>query len=56
MEYRFVSPITVPAQSKALTILARSNAGIVGSNLIQVMDVCVHLFVDLYISSGLATG
>jgi hypothetical protein len=45
-------------QSKAWTTFARSNAGIVGSNPIQGMDVCVRLFcvcVVLYVGSGLAT-
>jgi hypothetical protein len=34
----------VAARSKAWTIFVRSNAGIVGSNPIQGMRVCVHLF------------
>jgi hypothetical protein len=37
-------PITVIAQSKIWTTLARSNAGIVASNPTQIMDVCVSLF------------
>jgi hypothetical protein len=36
--------ITVAARSKAWTVFARSKAGIAGSNTIQGMDVCVHLF------------
>jgi hypothetical protein len=59
MEYRFVSPITVAAWSKAWTVFAGSNAGIVGSNPTQDMDVYVRLFcvcVVLCIGSGLATG
>jgi hypothetical protein len=32
---------TVAARSKAWTVFARSNAGIVGSNSSQGMDVCV---------------
>jgi hypothetical protein len=37
-------PITVAARSKAWTISARSNAGIMGSNPTQGMDVCLRLF------------
>jgi hypothetical protein len=36
-------PITAAARSKARTVFARSNAGVVGSNIIRGMDVCVHL-------------
>jgi hypothetical protein len=36
-------PITVAAQSKAWTVLARLNAGIVVSNPTQGIDVCVYL-------------
>jgi hypothetical protein len=39
--YEFM-PITAAARSKACTVFARSNAGIVGSNPIQGMDVCVR--------------
>jgi hypothetical protein len=35
--------ITVAARSKAWTVYARSNAGIVGSNPTHGMDVCVRL-------------
>jgi hypothetical protein len=52
-------PITVAAPSKAWTVFARSNAGIVGSNLTQGMDVCVRLFcvcAVLCVGSGLTTG
>jgi hypothetical protein len=43
--YDFVCvPITVAAQSKAWTIFAPSNTGIVGSNPARGMDVCVRLF------------
>jgi hypothetical protein len=35
-------PTTVAAQSKAWNIFAQSNAGIVGSNPTQGMDVCVY--------------
>jgi hypothetical protein len=49
----------VAARPKAWTVFARSNAGIVGSNPTQRMDVCVRLFcvcVILCVGSGLATG
>jgi hypothetical protein len=36
--------ITVAAQSKAWTVFARSNTGIMGSNPTWGMDVCVRLF------------
>jgi hypothetical protein len=53
-------PITAAAPSKAWTVFARSNAGIVGSNPTRGMDVCVCLFcvcvcVVLCIGTGLAT-
>jgi hypothetical protein len=35
-------PITVVMWSKATTVFTRLNAGIVGSNPTQGMDVCVH--------------
>jgi hypothetical protein len=50
--------VTVAARSKAWTLFAHSNTGIVGSNLARGMDVCVHLFcvcVVLCVGSGLAT-
>jgi hypothetical protein len=59
MAYLKKLPITVSAESTAWTVFARSNAGIVGSNSTQGMDVCVHLFcvyVVLYVGIGLATG
>jgi hypothetical protein len=34
--------MTVVARSKALNVFVRSNAGIVGSNPIQGVDVCVY--------------
>jgi hypothetical protein len=37
-------PITVVARSREWTIFDRFNTGIVGSNRIQGMDVCVRLF------------
>jgi hypothetical protein len=49
----------VCGRPKALTVFARSNAGIVGSNPTQCMNVCVRLFcvcVVLCVGSGLATG
>jgi hypothetical protein len=56
----YVTPITVAARSKAWIVFARSNAGIVGSNPAQGMDVCsVCLFcvcVVLCVGSGLVTG
>jgi hypothetical protein len=51
--------ITVAARSKAWTVFARLNIGIMGSNLTQGMDICLHLFcvcVVLCVGSGLATG
>jgi hypothetical protein len=47
-------PITVAARSKAWTVFARSNTGIVGSNPIWGIDVSVY--VVLCAGSGLATG
>jgi hypothetical protein len=47
------------ARSKAWTVFAHSNIGIMGSNPTQSMDVCLRLFfvcVDLCVGSGLATG
>jgi hypothetical protein len=52
-------PIAVAARSKAWTVFARSNAGIVGSSPTQGMDVSLCLFcvcVVLRVSSSLATG
>jgi hypothetical protein len=51
-------PLTVAAQSKAWTVFARSDAGIVGSNPTQGMYVCVRLFrvcVVLCVDGGFAT-
>jgi hypothetical protein len=51
-------PITVAARSKAWTVFARSNAGIVGSNPTSGMDICLGLFcicIVLCVGSGLAT-
>jgi hypothetical protein len=52
-------PITVADRSNALSVFARWDARIVGSNPTQRMDVCVRLFcvcIVLYVGSGLATG
>jgi hypothetical protein len=56
-------PITAAAQSKAWTVFARSNAGIVGWNPTQGMDICcMYAFIlglccpVLCLGSGLATG
>jgi hypothetical protein len=54
-----VPPITVAARSKAWTVFARSNTGIMGSNPTQAMDVCMRLFCVCDVlceGSGLATG
>jgi hypothetical protein len=54
-----ILPITVAARSKAWTVFACSNTGIVGSNPTRGMDVCVRLFcvcVVLCVGSGLAMG
>jgi hypothetical protein len=37
-------PITITAPSKAWTIFARLNTGVVGANFTTGMDVCVRLF------------
>jgi hypothetical protein len=55
----FSCPVTVAARSKAWTVLARSNTGIVSSKPTRGMDVCVRLFcvgAVLYVGTGLATG
>jgi hypothetical protein len=46
-------PITVAAQSEPWTVFACSNAGIVGSNPTQGMDVCVRLFCVYVLCVGL---
>jgi hypothetical protein len=54
-----LKPITMAAWSKAWTVFARWNAGIVGSNPTQGMHICVRLFcvcVVLSVGSGLARG
>jgi hypothetical protein len=55
----YLKPIAVASWSKASTVFARSNTGIVGSNPTRGMDVSARLFcvcVVLCVSSGLATG
>jgi hypothetical protein len=57
--YLHPGPITVAARSEVWTVFVRSDTGVVGPNLTQVMDVCVRLFhvcAVLRIGSGLATG
>jgi hypothetical protein len=52
-------PITVTASPRASIVFARSNTGVVGSNLTRGIDICVGLFcvcVVMYVGSGLATG
>jgi hypothetical protein len=52
-------PITVATRSRAWTAFPRTNTGIVGSNPIRGMDVCVRLIcvcVVLCVDSDLATG
>jgi hypothetical protein len=56
---RSYAPIRVAARSKAWTVFARLNAGIVVSNSTQGMNVCLRLFcvcVVLCVGYGLATG
>jgi hypothetical protein len=53
------APITLAARSKAWTVFARSDAGIVGSNPTRSMDICLLLFCAcavLCVGSGLTTG
>jgi hypothetical protein len=48
-------PVTVADRYKSRTVFARSEAGIVGSNPTQSMDVwCVYVFI-LCLGSGLPT-
>jgi hypothetical protein len=52
-----VLPITMAARSKELTVLARSNTGIVGSTSTRSIDICVRSFcfcVVVCVGSGLA--
>jgi hypothetical protein len=59
VNYLLKLPITVAAQSKAWTVFAHPNTGIMSSNPTWGMDVCLRLFrvcVVLRAGSGLATG
>jgi hypothetical protein len=59
MDVLALGPITVVAWSKAWTVFARSNTGIVGSNPTRGVDICVLLFrvcAILCAGSCLATG
>jgi hypothetical protein len=47
---KMLRPITVAARSKAWTVFARSNAGIMGSNPTQGMDACVCVYFVLVLS------
>jgi hypothetical protein len=52
-------PITMAAPSKAWTVFAHSNTGVMGSNPTRGMGVCVGLFcvcIVLCVGSGLTTG
>jgi hypothetical protein len=54
-----VQPVTVAERSKAWTVFARSEAGIVGSNPTKGMDVwcvCVCAFFCVYVALCLARG
>jgi hypothetical protein len=53
--YSWLKSITLATRSKAWTVFALSNTGIVGSNPTQGMDVCVRLFC-VCVRSGLGTG
>jgi hypothetical protein len=58
--YTFTKPVTVAERSKAYTVFARWEAGIMGSNPTQGMDVwclcvCVCVFLCLCTRRGLAT-
>jgi hypothetical protein len=51
--------ITMAVRSKAWTVFARSNTGVVDSNHTRGMNVCLHLFcvfVVQFVGSGLAAG
>jgi hypothetical protein len=52
-------PITVAVRSKARTVFARSNTGIVGSNPLEAwMSMCVYFDLCYFVraGNGLATG
>jgi hypothetical protein len=42
-------PIIVAARSMAWTVFALSNTGVVGSNPIQVMDVCIVWIYSVFV-------
>jgi hypothetical protein len=44
--------ITVTARSKARTVFARSNTGVVGSNPTRCIDICVCVFILCSLSTG----
>ena len=46
--YLMPSPVTVVERSKAITVFALSEAGIVGSNSTQGMHVCMRFTVFIY--------
>jgi hypothetical protein len=56
--YRKIMPVAVTVRSKAWTVFAHSNTGIMGSNPTQDVDVFLRLFCVyvLCVGSGLATG
>jgi hypothetical protein len=47
--YTYAPPVTVAERSKACTVFARSDAGIVGSNPTQGMDVCVCVRFSVFV-------
>jgi hypothetical protein len=54
----FLAPVTVAERSRACTVFARLEAGTMGSNPIQGMDVwclCMCVFLCLCIGRGLVT-
>jgi hypothetical protein len=42
--YEYIWLITAATQSNALNVIARSNAGVIGSNPIKGIDICARLF------------
>jgi hypothetical protein len=49
VSYLVTLPMTVAARSKAWTVIARPNAGIVSSNSTQGIDVCVVCFYSMFV-------
>jgi hypothetical protein len=47
--YSIQLPITVVARSKGRTVFTLSNAGIVGSNPTQCMDVCIVWIYSVFV-------